>query len=66
MSSADTSQLCAELTPDPAFLTLAPRVAFRRALSRGLQLAGLAEVPLVGTDHTDLVVAFYLGWAQAE
>jgi hypothetical protein len=56
----------AELTPDPALLTLAPRVAFRKALSGGLQLAGLAEVPAVGTDRTDIIVAFYLGWSAAQ
>jgi hypothetical protein len=55
-----------ELTPDPAFLTLAPRVAFRRALPAGLQLAGLVEVPVVGQDRTDLVFALYLGWAPAQ
>jgi hypothetical protein len=55
----------AEITPDPTLLTLAPRVAFRRALPRGLGLAGLVQVPVVGQDRTDVVVAFFLGWAAA-
>jgi hypothetical protein len=52
-----------EATPDPTFLTLAPRVAFRRALPRGLALGGLVQVPVVGQDRTDLVVGVYLVWA---
>jgi hypothetical protein len=53
----------AELTPSPALLTMAPRVAVRGALARGFGLAMLIEAPVVGEDRTDLVAAVYLGWA---
>jgi hypothetical protein len=56
----------AELSPDLGLLTLAPRVALRRALPRGLGLAMLAEVPVAGQDRTDLVIGLYLGWAPAQ
>jgi hypothetical protein len=56
----------AEISPDPTFLTLAPRVAARLALRRGLLLAMLAEGPIVGADRTDAIVAFTLAWAEAE
>jgi hypothetical protein len=52
-----------EVTPDPTFLTLAPRVAFRRTLPRGLGLAGLVQAPIAGQDRTDVVAGFYLVWA---
>ena len=55
----------AEVWPAPTFLTLAPRVAARLALRHGLSAAMLVEVPVVGEDRTDLVAAFYLGWAEA-
>jgi hypothetical protein len=54
----------AELSPDPTFLTLAPRVSVRRALRHGLSLALLVEVPAVGEDRTDVIAAFTLKWAQ--
>ena len=54
-----------EVSPDPTFLTLAPRAAGRLALRHGLSAAMLVEVPVVGEDRTDLVVALYLGWAPA-
>jgi hypothetical protein len=54
-----------EVSPDPTFLTLAPRGAARLALRHGLSTALLVEVPVVGEDRTDLVVALYLGWAPA-
>ncbi|HSZ81966.1 MAG TPA: hypothetical protein VLA14_06790 [Polyangia bacterium] len=53
----------AEIWHDPTFLTLAPRLAARLALRRGLSAALLVEVPVVGEDRTDLVAAFFLGWA---
>lgn len=57
------AELRAELSPDPTFLTLAPRVVGRWALRHGLNLAALFEVPAVGSDRTDIVVAFTAGWA---
>jgi hypothetical protein len=54
-----------EVSPDPTFLTLAPRGAARLALRHGLSAALLVEAPLVGEDRTDLVAALYLGWAPA-
>jgi hypothetical protein len=56
----------AEVSPDPTFLTLAPRVAARFALRHGLSLAALFEVPVAGEDRTDVIAAFTLGWADAE
>jgi hypothetical protein len=56
----------AEVSPDPTFLTLAPRVAARWALRHGLRLAALFEIPAVGEDRTDVIAAFTLGWAAAE
>jgi hypothetical protein len=56
----------AQASPDPAFLTLAPRVAARLAMRRGLQAALLVEVPVVGQDRTDVIAAFTLGWAPAD
>jgi hypothetical protein len=55
----------AEVSPDPTFLTLAPRVAARLALRHGLTAAALVEVPVVGADRTDLIAALYFGWAAA-
>jgi hypothetical protein len=57
------AELRAAISPDPTFLTLAPRVAGRWALRHGLNLAALFEVPVVGSDRTDIVVAFTVGWA---
>jgi hypothetical protein len=56
----------AEVSPDPTFITLAPRVAVRDALRHGLSLAILAEVPVAGEDRTDLIVAFTLAWTAQE
>jgi hypothetical protein len=56
----------AELSPDPTFLTLAPRVAARFALPHGLLFALLAEVPVVGQDRTDAIVALTLQGASPE
>jgi hypothetical protein len=56
----------AEVSPDPTFLTLAARVAARLALRHGLAAAMLLEVPVTGEDRTDLISAFYLGWAASE
>ena len=52
----------AEVSPDPTFLTLAPRAAARLALGHGLAAAMLVEVPVAGEDRTDLIAAFYLAW----
>jgi hypothetical protein len=54
-----------EISPDPTFLTLAPRVAARWALPHGLLLAVLVEAPSAGTDRTDVIAGFTLGWAAA-
>jgi hypothetical protein len=51
-----------EATPDPTFLTLAPRLAARWALRHGLGLAALVETPVAGADRTDLVAGLYLGY----
>jgi hypothetical protein len=52
-----------EITPSADLLAVAPRVAFRRELPQGLQLAVLAQVPVVGQDRTDLVFGAYLTYA---
>ena len=56
----------AEVSPDPTFLTLAPRVAARLALRHGLLLAMLVEAPVAGEDRTNVIAAFTLAWAAAE
>jgi len=54
----------AEVTPDPTFLTFAPRAAARWTLRHGLGLAALVETPVVGADRTDLIAGLYLGWSE--
>jgi len=56
----------AELSPDPTFVTLAPRAAVRLALRHGLSAAMLVEVPAAGADRTDLVAGLYVAWAAAD
>jgi hypothetical protein len=56
----------AEITPDPALLTVAPRIAARLSLRHALSLAALIEMPIVGTDRTDFVGAVTLGWHEAQ
>jgi hypothetical protein len=55
----------AQAAPDPSFTSLAPRAAARFALRRGVWLAALVEVPVVGADRTDLVAALYAGWTPS-
>jgi hypothetical protein len=54
-----------EGSPDPTFLSLAPRLAARLALRSGLSFSLLAEAPVAGEDRTNLVVALFAGWAAA-
>jgi hypothetical protein len=54
----------AELGPDPAFITAVPRFAGRLALRHGLWMAALVELPVVGTDRTDLVASLFLGYGS--
>jgi hypothetical protein len=53
----------AQAAPAPSFTSLAPRLAARFALRHRAWLAALVEVPVAGTDRTDLVAAFYAGWS---
>ncbi|HVU50739.1 MAG TPA: hypothetical protein VHL80_08630 [Polyangia bacterium] len=53
----------AEVSPDPTFLTLAPRVAARFTGRHGLSFSMLVEAPLAGEDRTDVIVGFFLAWA---
>jgi hypothetical protein len=53
----------AEISPDPTFLTLAPRVAGRYAGRNGLAFSMLVEAPLAGEDRTNIIVGFFLTWA---
>lgn len=53
----------AEVSPDTAFTSVAPRVAARFTLRHRVWLAVLAEAPVAGTDRTDLVAGLYAGWA---
>lgn len=53
----------AEAAPDPALITLVPRVAARFALRHQISLAALVEVPVAGRDRTDLVTSFFAAWA---
>jgi len=52
-----------QAAPDASFTTVAPRAAARFALEHDLSVAVLVEVPVAGTDRTDLVAGLYLGWA---
>jgi hypothetical protein len=54
----------AQLAPDAALLTLAPRMTGRVALRQGLWLALLVEVPVLGRDRTDLVGSLFLGYGS--
>jgi hypothetical protein len=56
----------AEVTPDPTFLTLAPRAAARFAFRHGLSFAMLFEVPAAGEDRTNVIAGFTLAWAPEE
>jgi hypothetical protein len=53
-----------EVAPDPSFTSVAPRAAARFALRHGLWLGTLVEVPVAGSDRTNLVAGFYAGWAE--
>jgi len=53
----------AEVSPDPTFLALAPRVAGRYSGRRGLSFSMLVEAPLAGEDRTNIIVGFFLAWA---
>jgi hypothetical protein len=52
-----------QAAPDPSFTSIAPRAAARFALRHGLSLALLVEVPVAGSDRTDLVAGLYASWA---
>jgi hypothetical protein len=52
-----------EISPDPTFLTLAPRVAGRYSGRGGLSFSMLVEAPLAGEDRTNIIVGFFLAWA---
>jgi hypothetical protein len=51
-----------EAAPTFALISLVPRLGLRAALSRGLWLGFLAEAPLAGQDHTNVVASIFLGW----
>ena len=53
----------AELAPTPTFITAVPRVAARFALRHRVWLAVLVEVPIAGTDRTDLVASLFAGYS---
>lgn len=53
----------AELAPDATFLSLAPRFGVRVVSRAGFSFAFLSELPVVGADRTDAIVAIFLGWA---
>jgi hypothetical protein len=52
-----------EAAPDPALVTIVPRVAARFALRHQISLAVLIEAPVAGRDRTDLVTSFFASWA---
>lgn len=54
----------AELGPDLALLTAGPRVSGRFALRHGLWLATLVELPVTGSDRTDLVASLFVGYGS--
>jgi hypothetical protein len=53
----------AEVAPDASFTSLAPRVSARFALRHQIWLALLVQVPVVGTDRTDLIAGLFAGWS---
>ena len=53
----------AEVAPTPTFITAVPRVAGRFALRHRVWLAVLVEVPVAGTDRTDLVASLFAGYS---
>jgi hypothetical protein len=56
----------AEVSPDPTFLTLAPRVAARFAFRHGLSFSMLFEAPAAGEDRTNVIAGFFLAWAAGD
>jgi hypothetical protein len=52
-----------ELAPTPTFITAVPRLSARWALPHRIWLALLVELPVVGTDRTDLVGSLFGGLA---
>jgi hypothetical protein len=52
-----------EAAPAAGFTTLAARAALRLARRNGLAVALVGEVPLAGSDRTDLIASLLLGWA---
>jgi hypothetical protein len=52
-----------EAAPETKLVSLAPRVGLRAALRHGLSLAFLAEVPVAGTDRTNVAASLFIGWA---
>jgi hypothetical protein len=51
-----------QVAPDASLITIAPRLGGRIALKRGFSAALLAEMPLAGSDRTDLIFGLYGGW----
>jgi len=53
----------AQIAPTVAVGTVVPRLAVRAALRSRFWLAGLLEVPVAGSDRTDLVASLFLGYS---
>jgi hypothetical protein len=51
-----------EAAPTLTLVSVVPRAGLRAALAHDLWLAFLAEAPVAGDDHTNVVASFFLGW----
>jgi hypothetical protein len=55
------ASLRVEAAPDWQLVSVIPRVGARFALRRQLWIAALAEVPVAGSDRTDVAASVFLG-----
>jgi hypothetical protein len=55
--------LRAQISPDPAFISAAPRLGGRWLFRRRFWTAALVEIPVVGRDRTDLIASLFAGFA---
>ena len=54
------------LAPSPALLAVAARASARAMTRRGWHFGLAADVPVAGTDRTDLTAAIFVGWSRSD
>jgi hypothetical protein len=54
------------LAPSPTVLALAARASARAQTRRGWQFGLAADIPVAGTDRTDLTATIFVGWARSD